>query len=57
MRWGPLVLFVVGILRALPAFAAQVTVVLDEKSSKGAVMLSRGQRLCADNWSHHGQHW
>ena len=46
MHWGrsgPLVLFAVGILGALPAFAAQVRVVPDEKSSKGAVMLSDGK--------------
>ena len=36
-------LFAVGVLRAVPALAAQVSVVPDEKSSKGAVMLSRGQ--------------
>ena len=38
-RWGPLVLFAV----ALPAFATQVRVVPDEKSSKGAVMVSHGK--------------
>ena len=43
MRLGPLVLFAVGILCDLPAFAAQVTVLPDEKSSKGAVMISRGK--------------
>ena len=43
MRWGPLLFFAVGFLCAWPASAAQVTVVPDQKSSKGAVMLSRGQ--------------
>ena len=43
MHWGPLLFFAVGILCAWPASAAQVTVVPDQKSSKGAVMLSRGQ--------------
>ena len=50
-------LFVVGILRTLPAFAAQVSVVLDERSSKRGGNGEPWQRLCADNWSHHGQHW
>jgi hypothetical protein len=36
-------LLAAGILVALPAFAAQVRVVPDEKSSKGAVMVSHGK--------------
>ena len=43
MRWRPVLFFAVGVLCARPTFAAQVTVVPDQKSSKGAVMLSRGQ--------------
>ena len=43
MRWGPLLFFAVGVLYAWPTFAAQVTIVPDQKSSKGAIMLSRGQ--------------
>jgi hypothetical protein len=45
MRWGQMgpLLLAVGILGAFPAFAAQVRVVPDEKSAKGAVMLNHGQ--------------
>jgi hypothetical protein len=46
MRWGlegPLFLVAAGILGAWPAFAAEVKVIPDKKSLKGAVMLNHGQ--------------